>query len=254
MLHPFVSFADPASSQLSNVDQRTLAQLIASGDWDAVLSTLMAMNTDAERVKALRHLAKTSPKSFRQLGDRMQQAVGHTEDRMDDASLRADMLSANQKATLRGNNNAQRAMNFFTDKLTREKHLSPQKAKMLAAGIVGNLMQESNVNPAASGDGNSSHGIAQWHNQRFTKMAAAVPNWRNNLGGQLEYLWKDMQSGDGGNALNKLVSGARNPAQAAGIFQAAFERAGAPNNARRMAYANQLYQQHQDVGDPAAVA
>ena len=52
---------------------------------------------------------------------------------------------------------AKQAIDFFQKKgLTKEQ----------ASGIVGNLEAESGLNTTAKGDGNTSFGIAQWHNQR----------------------------------------------------------------------------------------
>jgi hypothetical protein len=47
-----------------------------------------------------------------------------------------------------------------------------------AAGVIGNLVAESgnaaggDLNPRAVGDGGTSHGIAQWHNERWTALQA----------------------------------------------------------------------------------
>lgn len=43
-----------------------------------------------------------------------------------------------------------------------------------AAGIVANLISESNLNPAAFGDGGQAYGIAQWHPDRQANFAAYI--------------------------------------------------------------------------------
>jgi hypothetical protein len=48
--------------------------------------------------------------------------------------------------------------------------LTPEQA----TGVVGNLVIESGVSPTAIGDHGTSHGIAQWHNDRWTKFLGYV--------------------------------------------------------------------------------
>lgn len=99
----------------------------------------------------------------------------------------------NSITTLIGNDNAQKAFNFFI-----LKGLTPEQS----AGIVGNLRQESGVNPssdnpAASGGGG---GIAQWEGGRWSGsnglLAFAEEHnkpW-DDLGLQLDFIWHEMPS------------------------------------------------------------
>lgn len=86
---------------------------------------------------------------------------------------------------------AQRA-NYVMSRLMKEAGLTKEQA----AGVVGNLIRESNLNYTAVGDHGMSHGIAQWNDS-----AAAGHNWTkavqwakangvniNSLEGQVEYL------------------------------------------------------------------
>lgn len=65
-----------------------------------------------------------------------------------------------------------------------------------AVGVVTNIINESNCNPAAVGDGGTSYGICQWHNTRNT----ALRNWCSQNGknysaldGQLWYMKHELE-------------------------------------------------------------
>ena len=66
-----------------------------------------------------------------------------------------------------------------------------------ACGICGNIEAESvpPYNTASVGDYGTSFGICQWHYDRGDAMKRmAGSNWANNLTGQLEYLWYELQN------------------------------------------------------------
>lgn len=81
--------------------------------------------------------------------------------------------SASGAAAATANNAEQTAFDYFVHKgLT----------KVQAAGIVGNLMQESNVRPKAVQSGAAGRGIAQWGvGQRWDKSAKDNVVWFANL-------------------------------------------------------------------------
>lgn len=88
---------------------------------------------------------------------------------------------------MQGNSKAQRAMNFFMSKgLTKQQ----------AAGIVGNLERESNLNPNAfnsAGGGHGAYGIAQWRGDRQTNLFrkyGSNPSFED----QLNYVWDELNS------------------------------------------------------------
>jgi hypothetical protein len=94
-----------------------------------------------------------------------------------------------------------------------------------AAGIAGNLYAESKFNTAAVGDGGTSKGLAQWHNERWTNLVA----WCESEGkdpysvdGQLEFLWHELNTTES-RALTKLKQ-TQSPTEAAGAFTKWFER------------------------------
>ena len=105
-----------------------------------------------------------------------------------------------------------------------------QKGLNAAAGcgIAANIRGESNANPSAvSGDGYGSVGICQWTFGRKTNMINFVgPNWRNNLTGQLEFLWHELSTSYNRTVLQPLQQVPNNEAgarRAADIFVRKFE-------------------------------
>ena len=98
-----------------------------------------------------------------------------------------------------------------------------------ACGICGNIEAESvpPYNTASVGDYGTSFGICQWHYGRGTAMKQmAGPDWKNNLTGQLEYLWYELQHGYNNSTLIP-IQGVPNTEQgarkAADIFVRNFE-------------------------------
>ena len=58
--------------------------------------------------------------------------------------------------------NEQKCYNYFT------KTMNLNCAG--ACGILANIKYESGFNPKAKGDGGTSYGICQWHNNRYTNL------------------------------------------------------------------------------------
>lgn len=92
-----------------------------------------------------------------------------------------------------------------------------------ALGIVGNLMAESSMNPRALGDGGTSHGIAQWHNERWT----ALVSWARSSGqdpysltAQTAYLIREAKSQGIWSKMQQVVD----PFEAAKLWMVQFER------------------------------
>lgn len=125
------------------------------------------------------------------------------------------------------------AMDFFTS-----RGLSAAQA----AGIVGNLQQESQLNPNARGDGGAARGIAQWHPDRQAGMGETFEQ-------QLAHVWNELQSKERA-ALNMLLK-AQTAQDAAVAFSKGFERPGDPNYAARIAYANSALRIMQSPVTPA---
>ena len=108
------------------------------------------------------------------------------------------------------------AMKFFTS-----KGLSYHQA----AGIVGNLMQESQLNTSIKGDGGKSFGIAQWNGDRrkgLQNFAKERGTDISDLNTQLEYIWKELNSTHK-SALDEVLQ-SRNSDEATVAFMRKFER------------------------------
>ncbi|HUE26304.1 MAG TPA: phage tail tip lysozyme [Solirubrobacteraceae bacterium] len=104
-----------------------------------------------------------------------------------------------------------------------------------AAGVVGNLQQESSLNPAEPGGG-----LAQWIGSRWSALVAfagkqgASPD---SAALQAEYLWHELTTSERGalTALKKTTT----PQQAARVFSEQYERPSDPQLANRERYATE---------------
>lgn len=112
--------------------------------------------------------------------------------------------------------NKKKAMEFF-----QSKGLSAHAA----AGIVGNLLQESKLNTKAVGDSGKALGIAQWHPDRqkgLKELAKKRGTDIYDLNTQLEYVWQEL-NGNYKNSLEGLLR-SRNLDEATTIFMRGYER------------------------------
>jgi hypothetical protein len=136
-------------------------------------------------------------------------------------------------------NSQESAFNFFVSKgLT----------KIQAAGIVGNLMQESSVIPTAvEYGGGPGRGIAQWsvggrwdhdYHDNVTWYASAHGLSRWALTTQLDFIWYELET-FGGYGLSEL-RGSTNVTSATVVFQDRFEGCGQCDENNRIAYAEQV--------------
>ena len=100
-----------------------------------------------------------------------------------------------------------------------DKGLSPNAA----AGVVGNLVAESGVNPLSNQQGGPGRGIAQWsEGGRWETLKAWAGNRDiNSLETQMGFLWHELNTGYSG-VLQKLQN-TTNMAQATEIFMKEFE-------------------------------
>lgn len=113
--------------------------------------------------------------------------------------------------------NSQAAFNYLLD-----KGYSPAAA----AGIVGNLVQESGVNPTVRpGDNGTAHGIAQWRGDRYTGLQDYARKRDASVGDlslQLDYLDQELKNKYG--STYKNVMAAKTPGDAAAAFALGYER------------------------------
>lgn len=133
-------------------------------------------------------------------------------------------------------------------------------SKASACGILGNMYQESGVNPAAvqGGGKGPAAGICQWENYNTKsgrwkhldeRAASSGQDWKN-LKVQLDFLMYELQGGDPTTKIlmDKNYGGlgkfqeAENVAWATEAFEKCFERAGKPNMQKRIAKAWEYYE------------
>jgi len=158
-----------------------------------------------------------------------------------------------------GDTNTQVAWNFF-----KSKGFSDQAT----SGILGNLKQESGINPNSQQQGGPGMGIAQWSKGgRWDQLVS----WANGQGldpkdikTQLQYLYLEMTQKEttGISILNKKFGGMntfKNTSDtnwATNAFQTSYERAGSPNMTNRNNYANNIFNTYKGTqgtgGDPSS--
>ncbi|MBL0219528.1 MAG: hypothetical protein IPQ07_37385 [Myxococcales bacterium] len=153
----------------------------------------------------------------------------------DNLPVEDDLPPLRSEASL--SNNAKTAFNFFVAKgLT----------KIQAAGIVGNLMQESSVNPTiVEYGGGPGRGIAQWSvggrfnsgSKSLTSFATARGVSRWALTTQLDFIWYELAT-VGGYGLTELRA-ATTINTAVTVFQNKYEICGACSQTKRLQYAQQ---------------
>lgn len=91
--------------------------------------------------------------------------------------------SASKKSTPMSNSSAY-AMQYFIN-----KGLAPHQA----AGLVGNLMRESGLNPLAINPGSKAYGLAQWLGARKKKLFSMYGS-RPSLQNQLDFVWWELNN------------------------------------------------------------
>lgn len=117
--------------------------------------------------------------------------------------------------------------------------------KTAAAGIIGNLLVESGLDPNAKGDyragSPTAFGVAQWRFDRWDRQMASGPRGFD-LGQQLQFVIKEMEDSFPG--LIDALNGAGTEAEAARIFMERYEKPNKDPNinhvSKRMRYANSL--------------
>jgi hypothetical protein len=146
----------------------------------------------------------------------------------------------NGTSTLTGNDNIEKAFNFFTS-----KGLAPFQA----AGIIGSLRQESQLDPTAQQDKSKDpfpkdgvgFGIAQWtytaRQKPLTDFAAQKGEPVTNLDVQLDYLWQEFTRNYA--STYTALKATADLTSATTVFEEGFEAAGTPNMPNRIKYAQE---------------
>jgi hypothetical protein len=118
-----------------------------------------------------------------------------------------------------GNSAQDQAMNYF---------ISQGLSKDQAAGIVGNLMQESTAALDPKANNGTHRGIAQWDKNRwanFEKFAKKKGLDVNTREAQLQWIMEEMRTGDGGLGIERFKK-TKTAAEAAALFVKDYERSG----------------------------
>jgi len=133
------------------------------------------------------------------------------------------------------NGDAQVAMDFF---------ISKGYTEAAAAGIVGNLIVESNLKTDIIGDGGKAYGIAQWHPDRQAKFAEVYgkPIQTTTFKEQLEYI--DWELNNTERRAGELLVNVVDPSYAAAIVDSKYERSSGIHIQRRIDFANALYNEN----------
>ena len=112
--------------------------------------------------------------------------------------------------------------------------------KEQAAGLVGNLITESKLNPTAVGDNGKAYGIAQWHPDRQAKFAQEYGKDIKNstFEEQLEFVDWELRNNE--KAAGQSLAGARSASEAAAIIDKQYERSSGAALAERQANAERI--------------
>ena len=119
-----------------------------------------------------------------------------------------------------------------------------------SSGIVGNLMQESNVNPESQQPNGPGRGIAQWSAGGRWIPSLMTGNPSADLNNQLDYVLQELQSNPA-YGLSQLEA-TQTPVQAATVFGKQYEMYGIAGN--RFNYAQDVYQAAQTNNWPSVTS
>jgi murein DD-endopeptidase MepM/ murein hydrolase activator NlpD len=126
-----------------------------------------------------------------------------------------------------------------------------------SAGIVGNLIQESGVNPRSNQAGGPGMGIAQWsEGGRWESLKKWVAE--NNkgdiysLGAQLDFLWHEMVDVAPWNQTLPAIRNDTTVEAATTTFEEKFEKAGIPNMPRRIQNAKNVLKEYGNLAPASA--
>ena len=130
------------------------------------------------------------------------------------------------------------AMNFFTENgYTKEQ----------AAGIIGNLIAESNLNPFAVGDGGKAFGIAQWHPDRQAIFSRVFGKDIHNstFEEQLAFVKWELENTE--TTANNHLKSTTTASDAAYVFDKHFERSDGSVRKKRMFEAEKINNQYENL-------
>lgn len=135
-----------------------------------------------------------------------------------------NMLSKHYKKKM---TSTEQKAKYIMDRVQSELGLTP----IQAAGLAGNIYQESKFNPKAVGDRGAAHGIAQWHPNR--RKGKNILNM--SFEDQVSYLIQELK-GPENSALRKIIM-TGNIDQAAWAVDKYYERSDGKSTKSRIKYA-----------------
>jgi len=123
-----------------------------------------------------------------------------------------------------------------------------------AAGIVANLVAESDLNPAAVGDGGAAYGIAQWHPDRQANFSAIIGRdiHGSSIDDQLAFVHAELQRWEkaAGDALASCATAGDAGACVSRLYERPADREG--EAAKRAALAEKIFAEYKGVSEPAS--
>ena len=165
------------------------------------------------------------------------------------------VISETGNIAIVGNDVAEKVFHFLTTTNFKGTGGKPFNA-VQAAGALGNFPQESTLNPAAVEPNGKGHGLAQWTDDRWTKLQSLASTegktW-SDLGLQLLMIQSELNdepgfSAEGGRLASQFAEFATvtDPARASYLFQQSYERAGVPAQQNRDSAAKAYYEKFKD--------
>lgn len=150
----------------------------------------MRARMDAERLREKNNTSETENlQTYRGLLDRFEQLIQEAKSLdIGGGSEDSDSSSDGKSASEIGGTGAKKIWGFFKDKGLSDSQIS---------ALMGNLQQESNLDPNAVNGDSGAFGIAQWLGSRKTGLesfAKSKGKKKNDLDVQLDYLWKEMNT------------------------------------------------------------
>jgi hypothetical protein len=142
-------------------------------------------------------------------------------------------------------NNRDAIIQFF-----RSKGVSSQ----VIAGILGNLQEESGLDPTAGNPHEGAIGLAQWEGNRRTALqnyAAQHGGSETDLNTQLGYLWHEMNTSE--SSAWQQVRSATSAADAAAAWDQYYERSSGSTRQQRIDYAQQFAGGHGPSGETSTL-
>jgi hypothetical protein len=174
----------------------------------------------------------------RKLSDHIADGLNSGNDAKVAAMLRGNGGTVSKPSGGQAGASNQSSAKYIADQLMKNGYTKEQ-----AAGIVGSLMQESNLNPGAVNPSSGAQGIGQWLGSRkkdFESFSGTSLSG-STLEQQTAFMINELKNKE--RRAGSMISGAQTPEQAALFHSKFYERPGAAeaNNGKRMANAQQVY-------------